>query len=83
MMIKNAQLVWAQILYLIPYNQTNCTLISWLLISDGLYSLDIVKPPWASKAITYRLMIRILICTIFIKYLVKYTKYCILLIAMK
>ena len=52
MMIKNAQLVWAQILYLIPYNQTNCTLISWLLISDGLYSLDIVKPPWASKDIT-------------------------------
>ena len=83
MLFKTAQMLWAQILYLIPYNQTNCTLISCVLINDGLYSLDILKPPWVSKVITYRLMIRILICTFFIKYLVKYTKYCILLIAMK
>ena len=54
MLFKTAQMLWAQILSLIPYNQTNCTLISCVLINDALYSLDILKPPWASKVITYR-----------------------------
>ena len=74
MLFKPAQMIWAQILYLIPYSQTNCILRSCVLISDGSCTLDAIKTPRGSKVITYRIMIIILICIFFIGKLVKFTK---------